>query len=180
MSRWDELFDDLEGRWAEAARAEELGSVPDRVRRDRASIDLAARLTGCLGQPVEVRLPGGVDVSGLVDEVGDGWVRLTEEGGACVIRLAAVTTLVGLGRAVRPGTVASRSPVAAALRDLARDRRPVRLSDVDGCVHEGVLMAVGADHVDLALLPVDVAPRRSSRARVVTVPLAALGSVRQG
>lgn len=127
MGRWDELFDDLEGRWAEEERADELGSVPDRVRRDRGSTTILDRALAAEGHPLQVALPGGEMLHGVLADAGVGWLRLEADERAQVVRTGAVRHLAGLPRAARPGGRVADRPVGAAVRDLARDRRAVRV-----------------------------------------------------
>src|SRR6478609_7446927 len=57
--RWDRLFDDLEAQAeADEARARDA-EVADRVRRERAQLDLHTRLLAHVGMgPLTLRLPG--------------------------------------------------------------------------------------------------------------------------
>ncbi|WP_409483553.1 hypothetical protein [Arsenicicoccus dermatophilus] len=179
MGRWDELFDDLEGRWAEEERAQELGSVPDRVRRDRGSTTILGRALAAEGRSLQAVLPGGEMLHGVLTDAGAGWLRLEADDRAQVVRTDAVRHLAGLPRAARPGGRVADRPVGAAVRDLARDRRAVRVHLTAGEVLEGMVQAVGHDHVDLALVPADVPARRGVAARLVTVPLDGIAAIRQ-
>ena len=139
MDRWDGFFDDLEGRVEEQRRADELAGLADRVRRDRAGITLAARLAGVARSGGRVHVLGGEQVSGQVDEVMVDCVVLEDGGRRAVVPLASVVRVDRLGDRPGPLSLGDRPGLGRAVRDLARDRRPVRAHDVTGVVNEGVL-----------------------------------------
>ncbi|WP_288798339.1 hypothetical protein ACF3NS_15330 [Arsenicicoccus cauae] len=179
MDRWQGFFDDLEGRVEEQRRADELAGLADRVRRDRAGVTLGARLAGSVGLPVRLHVLGGEQVAGDVDEAMVDCVVLAREGRRCVVPLAAVVRVERLGERPAELAVAGRPGMGRAVRDLARDRRPVRLHDVTGTVNEGVIDRVGQDHLDLLVLPADLPARPSQRRSRATVPFGAVAVVRQ-
>ncbi|MCG7322874.1 MULTISPECIES: hypothetical protein [Arsenicicoccus] len=179
MDRWDGFFDDLEGRVEEQRRADELAGLADRVRRDRAGITLAARLAGVARSGVRVHVLGGEQVSGQVDEVMVDCVVLEDGGRRAVVPLASVVRVDRLGDRPGPLSLGDRPGLGRAVRDLARDRRPVRAHDVTGVVNEGVLDRVGQDHLDLLVVPADLTVRAAEGRSRTTVPFSALAVVRQ-
>ena len=72
-----------------------------------------------------------------------------------------------------------RITFATVLRDLARRRRWVDITTVDGTV-AGTLDAVGRDWCEVAQHPRDVARRQSAIAGSILVPLSAVSDVRVG
>ena len=178
--RWDRLFEDLAAQAASDEARDLHWEIADRTRRERALIDLHARLLANVGSPLTVRLPGG-PLHGILLDVGPDWVLLevaTQR--PVLLALAAVRSFVGPGsRAVGPSAVARRFGLGAALRAVSRDRSTVELVDLDGCATTGTVDVVGNDHLDLAEHPVD-APRR--QANVVAhhvVPFAAVAFIRR-
>src|SRR3954471_17584736 len=115
--RWDRLFDDLEAQLAgEDARELEV-EVADRVRRERALLDVHTRLLANLGAtPAVLRLPGRVVTGRLVD-VGPDWALVESAPERPVlVALLAVRGVSGLGPGARtPSVVAKRFGLGAAL-----------------------------------------------------------------
>jgi hypothetical protein len=104
-------------------------------------------------------------VSGVLVEVGPDWLLMADDGGrSCLVALAAVRSVAGLGRRTAPaepaGPVRGRLDLRRALRGLARDRAVVQVVLDDAGVLAGTLDRVGADYVELAEHPGDV-PRRA-------------------
>lgn len=176
--RWTRLFDDLEAQLAEQERAEWEAEVGEHTRAERGALQLADRVAGVVGLDtgVEVRLRGGARASGRVGDLGQDWLTVAGQPGAEVlVPLTAVLSVRGLtGRADPVPRRVRRLDLRHALRALARDRRPVRLVDVDGTSLHGTLQAVGRDHVDLAEHADDVPPRPGEVRQTVSVPFAAL------
>ena len=79
--RWDRLFADLEGQLAAGERRELDDEVAERTRRERALVPLAERLASAFGSQVVLGLVGGVRVSGVLADLGDGWLLLRPTGG---------------------------------------------------------------------------------------------------
>jgi hypothetical protein len=78
--RWDRLFDDLQAQMdAEGQRELDL-EVSDRTRRERAAVGLHERLIAHRGLSVDLRLAGGVQVSGRVADAGSDWLLVHEHG----------------------------------------------------------------------------------------------------
>lgn len=177
--RWTRLFDDLEAQLAEQERAEWEAEVGERTRAERGALLLADRLAGVVGRgAVEMRLRGGARAAGRVTELGRDWVTLADPSEASVlVPLPAAVSVRGLvGRADPVPQRVRRLDLRQALRALARDRRPVRLLDVDGASLHGTLQGVGRDHLDLAEHPDDVPPRPSEVRQLLSVPFAALAA----
>ncbi|HSO64722.1 MAG TPA: hypothetical protein VLQ78_06440 [Ornithinibacter sp.] len=178
--RWEGLFADLEGRLAAEERRELDDEVAERTRRERALVELGARLSAAVGAPLRLGLVGGLLLQGELIDVGDGWVLVRAGATAreVLVPTSAIATLTPLGRESEPGRVARRFALGSALRALSRDRATVGVTLVGGGpLLVGTIDTVGADHLDLAEHPEGV-PRRQENVRAVTtVPFGALLSV---
>ena len=147
---------DLVALAAADADLERDAEVAERTRIERSSITLVDRLRGARAT-VELTTLGGGSTSGVVTEVGDGWVVLghvppgqlpgTAEH---LVVLAAVVAARGLGRVVASaGPVRPRS-LASVLRTWCRDRSTVSVLTSDGTVVAGLASAAYADHLELS------------------------------
>ena len=172
--RWEGLFADLEGQLAAEERRELDSEVAERTRRERALVDLTARLAAAVGTRLSVVLEGGVTVEGELRDHGDGWLLLAASGREHLVPAAAVAVVSGLPPHVDEARSARRFGVGYALRALARDRATVALHLSGGPVLVGTVDVVGADHLVLAEHPEGEPRRRENVRRVVTVPTAAL------
>lgn len=180
MTRWQRLFDDLEAQLAADDARELRWEVADRTRRERALVDLQARLlgsTGCRG--VVVRTPAG-PLTGEVCDAGSDWVLLKAGRGQVLVPLPAVRAVTGLGsRTEQPSVVAKGFGLGAALRAISRNRAPVEVVDLDGRTTSGTIDGVAADHLELAEHPLDE-PRRPANVRaLVVLPFAAVAAISQ-
>ncbi|WP_062463528.1 hypothetical protein [Demequina soli] len=165
--RWELLFEDLEARIDASERAEVDAQILDRTRDERAAVTLASRLAAQGPVLVRLVLRGGGVVAGAVADVAGAWVLLDTAEGQAVVPLAAVAAAEGLAHAAAPlSEVRRRLTVASALRELAEAGAPVT-AETDGGRWAGLIVAVGADHVDLA-----------ADGTTVAVPIAALRVVR--
>ena len=175
--RWEALFADLEAQLAAASPVEHA----DLERAEVARTPLGDRVRAHVGATLRLRLRDGTALSGTLCEAGAGWLLLDVERAAVLVPGSAVTTVGGLSRAVAApaGQVERRLGLGSVLRALARDRAPVRVQ-VEAAVLTGTVDRVGADHLDLAVHPTGEARRPSAVREVVTVPFAALLSVRSG
>ena len=175
--RWEGLFADLEGQLDAEARRELDSEVAERTRRERALVDLVARLGAARGQRLSLVLVGGRSVDGVLRDLGDGWLLLGDPVRETLVPLGAVAAASGLaGHAQEPRT-ARRFGLGYALRALARDRATVALDLTGGPPVVGTVDVVGADHLVLAEHP-DGEPRRKENVRrLLTVPFAALRAV---
>lgn len=186
--RWEQLFADLDSRFADWADAELMAELPDRERQAAGSVTMVQRCAGAIGRSITVRTRGGRAHTGELREVGPDWLLLASAAeGETIVASAAVVTLDGLTSATgMPLTVvASRFDLRLALRGIARDRAPVTIGvmgargDQGGTADlSGTLDRVGSDFLEVALHPA-WEPRRASSVRsVVLLPLAAVDSVR--
>ena len=184
-TRWQALFDDLEGQAALLAEAEQRGEVAERTRLERGRLSLADRLQAATGHPLSLRLLGAGTFAGTLVDVGPDWLLLLEAGQReLLVPLAAVQSVSGVGQRSAapspPEAVTRRLDLRWALRGLARSRSPVALVLADGSGLSGTLDQVGADHVDLAEHAPGEARRAAEVRQVRVVPLAALVGVRSG
>lgn len=179
--RWQALFADLEAQAAALDAADLASEVADRTRRETALLPLVARLRPAQGHSLALTVEGSGALGGQLLDMGPGWLLLdAAESGEVLVPMSAVLTVSGLGRWAEDDTseVARRLDLRWALRQLARSRSAVRLTTRDGAVISGTVDRVGADHLDLATHATGV-PRRVREVRqVITIPLAALGTLR--
>lgn len=177
---WEGLFADLEAQWEAQERRELDAEVADRTRRERALVDLTARLAAHRGGQVTVRTRAGDPVTGSVVDVGDGWLAVTRPQRSVLLSLAAVVGIDGLTTRSLDATAARRFGLGYALRGLSRDRATVTVLDVSGGLTTGTIDAVGADHLQVALHHSDQ-PRRAPNVQDArAIPFLALVSVSTG
>lgn len=177
--RWEQLFADLEARFAAAADAELTAEVADRIRSEAARTSLAERLAGATGAVVRVVALGGAAASGTVRRTGPDWVLLVEAHGADVlVPFAAMAAVNGVPRGVGSpgggGAVGAGLGLGSVLRAISRDRLPVVVDLVDGTTTGGTVERVGRDHLELADTLV-----RGAAAPTVLVPMTAVAMVRR-
>ena len=131
--RWEQLFDDLEGRFEHEADAEQNAQLAERVRADRARTSLTGRLQRHRG-PVRLVLRHGRLVTGELVDAGADWVVVEgDPRGATIVPLPAIVEIDGLGWESAPDTaVAGRLRLGHPLRRLARDREVVEVLDLLG------------------------------------------------
>lgn len=153
--RWDALFDDIEAQLDAVDRASAAGEVDERTRAERARVLLPDRLRAAVGREVTVMVRSGHQVSGVVLDAGLTWVLL-DDGREHLVPVPAMVGVAGLPDLVAPpaGAVLRRLGLGHALRGVARDRAVVRVL-AGGLVLRGRVDAVGADHLDLALVRPD-------------------------
>jgi hypothetical protein len=171
----EELFgylDDLEGQAAALYDAERAPELADRGRSEYLQVPLASRLMASVDQEVTLELLGVGAVTGRLARVATGWCLLQGPGQDWVVRLDAVGAVHGGSDRAVPEL--AWSPVArlgltAALRRLADSAEPCSLHLVDGRSHDGVLLRVGADFVEIAT---------GEAGRVVLVVFGALAAAR--
>ncbi|KRE37695.1 hypothetical protein ASG73_08590 [Janibacter sp. Soil728] len=175
--RWDRLFDDLEAQLAAHTRLELDAEVAERTRTERSKITLGERIAGGVGARLVVRVRGGSVARGRLDDSGDGWLLLVDDGGRQqLVATAAVLGVSGLGRP-RDDTRARRFGIGSAVRGISRDRRAVAVIDVDGGTTHGTIDGVGADAFDITEHPLD-SPRRAENVRGERViPFAAVALI---
>ena len=186
--RWEQLFADLDSRFAHWSDAELMAELPDRQRREAGAVTMIQRCAGSLGAAITVWTRGGRTHAGELREVGPDWLLLGGPGaGDTVVATAAVVAIDGLTAASGAplSAVASRFDLRLALRGIARDRSPVTVTVAgtaaptgSGTDFSGTLDRIGSDFVELAQHPAWEPRRRSTVRSVLVVPLAAVDSVR--
>jgi len=178
--RWEGLFADLEGQLAAEERRELDSEVAERTRRERALVDLTGRLAATVGSPVSLLVEGGRVVSGVLADVGDGWLLVADPPRELLVPRGALVTVEGLPPHADPARTARRFGLGHALRALARDRATVTLEVSSGAPLVGTIDVVGADHLVLAEHPEGEPRRRENVRRLLTVPFAAVRTVGSG
>lgn len=161
--RWDRLFEDLADHVEQDVTTAQDAEVAERIRAERARVDLSSRLRAHRG-PLRLLLRHGRLLSGELLDAGADWVQLDgDPRGPTLVPLAAVVEIDGLGWAhAAPSPVLARLTLGYPLRRLARDREVVEVLDVLGRTLTGTVDAVGADAFELAMHPRDVPRRRAA------------------
>ena len=141
---------ELESRFDEE-RVRDLEELIDELTdAERASVTLSARLAGAVGV-LTLALRGGHVVSGQVLDSTRTWVLLRGEGGDSLVMMSAVVGAWPLGRSVaRESSIRGGIGVGHVLRELSARGVGVAIES-DGGDHRGIIDAVYADHVDVAL-----------------------------
>ena len=159
---------------AAEADLERDSEAAERTRIERSALTLADRLRGAHG-PVEAAVRGGGRCSGLVTEVGDGWVLLArtppgrqEPSSLHLVLLPAVVAVRGMGRPLvrEEGRLPARA-LGSVLRAWCRDRASVSVALVEGDVVVGLASAAYADHLEVS----------TGGGATVAVPYAAISTV---
>jgi hypothetical protein len=182
--RWDALFADLEAQADALAAAERAAEVDERTRGEVNALHAIDRLRAAEGAPVSLVLAGGLTLAGRVGRVGPDWLLLDEDGGReTLVVLAHLVRLRGLGRYTAvPGSAGelfARLGLRHALRGIARDRDVVRVLLRDGATVDATVDRVGADFIEVAIVPAGEARRHGAVHDVELVPLGALVAVRR-
>lgn len=176
--RWDDLFADLEAQLAAAEGASLAADVGQQLRQEVSRQTLVRRLRAAVGTELVLGV-GDQVLHGRLGAVGPDWVLMTGPA-EVLVPLSALDWTQGLGRASHaepPGHVWSRLGLASALRALARDRAAVRVRTAAPEALTGTIDRVGADHLDLALHPLDTPRRAAAVTGVRTIPFAAVRAV---
>ena len=157
--RWEErlleVFDDLEQQAEGLALLARDAAVGERARELYSEVDLASRLHGSVGAPVELVVPGAGAVRGRLARAGRDWCLLAPDDGPgteVVVNLRGLLGVRGLAPRAAPErtrSVTARLGLASALRGVAADAEPVVVVRTDGEVRRGRLARVGADFVEL-------------------------------
>ncbi|WP_062386506.1 hypothetical protein [Demequina iriomotensis] len=164
--RWDLLFADLEAALDATERGDVEAEIAERARDERAQVALAGRALAHVGGDVRIVLADGSVVAGALADAAGSWWLLDCAGGQVLVPCAAIAGIDGLGHAATAvGEVRRRMGLGVVLRELAESGGRVAVDTAAGR-WEGVIAAVGADHLDLMA--------RTTRA----VPLAAILAVR--
>lgn len=172
--RWEGLFADLEGQMAAEERRELDSEVAERTRRERALLDLTARLGAGVGRPLSLTLVGGRILDGDLLDVGDGWLLLGDGARDLLVPHPALAAVVGLPQQARDPRTARRFGLGYALRALARDRATVALDLGGELAMVGTIDVVAADHLVLAEHLEGEPRRRENVRRLLTVPFGPL------
>jgi hypothetical protein len=182
--RWDAMFADLEAQAEAMSRAERAAEVDERARIEVGALVMLDRLRAAVGTRLRLRCVGPLAINGVLTAVGRDWLLLDAGDGREAV--VALESLLGVGELGRlstvpgaAGIVESRLALPHALRGIARDRSPVRLSLADGSTLTATIDRVGADFVDAAIHPAGGTRRRGEVQEIRLVPLAALVAVRR-
>ena len=165
---------ELEARFDEQ-RVRDLEELIDELTdAERASVTLSARLAGASGI-VTLALRGGQVVSGQILDSTRTWVLMRGENGDSLVMLSAIVGTWPLGRSVaRESSIRGGVGVGHVLRELSARGVGVAIES-DGGDHRGVIDAVYADHVDVALSGAAVSFDGRDEQEGVTVSLALAG-----
>ena len=168
---------ELESRFDEE-RVRDLEELIDELTdAERASVTLSARLAGAVGV-LTLALRGGHVVSGQVLDSTRTWVLLRGDGGDSLVMLSAVVG--ALGRSVaRESSIRGGIGVGHVLRELSTRGVGVAIES-DGGDHRGIIDAVYADHVDVALSGTAISydGRDEQEGQTVSLALAGLRRLR--
>lgn len=180
--RWEQLFGDLEGQAQAWQDAELDAEILDRTRGEVSRLLLANRLRAQVGGRVQLQVGGAGSVTGVLSRLGADWLLLCDPADV-VVPLDAVHVVADLAlEAVSPagvGHVEARLPLTAALRAIAVDRCPVRVTLRDGTQLTGTPSRVGHDFVDLARHDLGDRAREAAVQGQATVSFGALAMVRR-
>lgn len=181
--RWDELFRDLEAQFEAEASGDLAGELADRARRESSHLRLVDRLLPAVGRAIRLRVSGAGDIGGHLRQVAAEALLVEEPGGRhALVPLSAILAVAGArSSSAVPGSqgrVFERLRLAAALRELARDRVGVRIVLRDGAVLTGTVDRVGQDFFEIAEHAEGEPRLRDHVTGVRLVPLAAIGLVR--
>lgn len=173
---WDEalfdVLDELEGRAEALYAAERDAELADRSRAEYATVTLEARLMASAGRGVALDVAGAGRVAGELRRVGTGWCLVAGDGRDWLIPTGAVEAATGLSDRAVPEvawSAVARLRLGSALRRLADEGVPCVVLTRSGTRHDGVLLRVGRDFVELEA--------DEEQRRVVVVPLAAVAAV---
>ena len=144
------FVDELETCFDEE-RVRDLEELIDELTdTERALVTLSARLAGADGD-ITLALRGGATITGSVLDSTRSWVLLRGSHDDSLIMLSAIVAAWPLGRSVaRESSVRGGVGVGHVLRELGARGVGVVIES-DGGDHRGIIDAVYADHVDVAL-----------------------------
>lgn len=164
--RWDALFADLQAQLEAEQRTDHDVEIRDLAEAEVAGTRFADRLRALVGGPLTVRLIDGSDWAGMVADAAPEWLLLAQGERRHLVPAAAIALAWPLaGIAPAAGRVESRLGLGSVLRALAAEGQAVMVRTRAGD-HNGLLVRVGADHLDVA-----------AAAGVLSVPWSALLSV---
>ncbi len=179
--RWDELFADLSGQFDALDDADLTAELADGLRHEFGRVTMLERLSGAVGGPIRILLPGGRLVTGQLRQLGPDWLLIRESPSSeLLIALAAVVAIEGLSRRTggQLGDVDRRFDLRKAVRTVARDRSAVTVSAATDVELTGTIDRVGADFLELAAHPTGDFRRRGVVRSVQLVPLSAVQMIR--
>lgn len=181
--RWERLIEEIGAQLDQEERQARDGEIADRIRREVAAVTLLDRLRAAEGQDVVLVLEPDRVHRGTIRQVGSDWLLLAEPAGECLVALAHVQTIAGLGAL----TAAQLAPSARrifdgmdlryALRGIAIDRAQVRIATSGGGELTGTIDRVGADFLDVAVHAVGEPRRRAQVTARSTIVLSSLVEV---
>lgn len=162
--RWNALFADLQAEAEAEDDADRRSEVADHTRAEVGRLRLIDRLAPLLEAGhggLRLGLLGHDPVAGDLYALGADWLLLIQSAGSThreiLVPLSAVQWLQGTGaRSAEPGwegIVGARLTLRVALRRIVRDRSAVVLGLTGGDVLAGRPARVGADHLELDVLP---------------------------
>ena len=170
---------ELEARFDEERERDLEELIDELTDAERASVTLSARLAGAVGI-VTLALRGGHVVSGQILDSTRTGVLLRGEGGDSLVVLSAVVGAWPLGRSVaRESSIRGGVGVGHVLRELSARGVGIAIES-DGGDHRGVIDAVYADHVDVALSGTAISydGRDEQEEMIVSLALAGLRRLR--
>lgn len=155
---WDDdlfgLLDDLEAQAEAAYDLEREVELADRGRAEYAAVTLGSRLMASVGCEVAVTVRAVGVLRGRLARVSEGWCLLVASGRDWVVPWEAVSSVVG-GSERSVAEVAwspvTRLGLGAALRRLAESGHACVVHTVDQHHHDGRVLRVGKDFVELAV-----------------------------
>jgi len=148
--RWDALFADLQAQWEAEVRAEGDAEIRELAEAEAAGTAFADRLRARRGTAITVRLPDGSDRAGVVTDAAPEWVVLAEGERRHLVPISAIAIAWPLaGAAPAAGRVERGLGLGHVLRALANEGQEVVVR-THGGDHAGLLVRVGADHLDVA------------------------------
>lgn len=181
--RWERLIEEIGAQLEQEERDERDAEIADRIRREVAQVELLERLRAVEGEQVSVSVAPDRIHRGELRQVGAGWLLIAAPPGECLIALAHLQTVVGLGRrTASPLQAPARRMFVGmdlryALRGVAADRAPVRIGLSGGGELTGTIDRVGRDFIDVALHAIGEPRRSQSVTGSTTVALSALAEV---
>ena len=153
---WEEhlfdLFEELESQAEVLYGAERAPEIADRSRAEYRAVTLASRFMASLDHELVVHVAGVGPLAGILERVGDGWMLLRGPGQDWAVPLDAVQSVLGVSDRSVPEVAWPRVDtlgLGSFLRRLAEEEQPCVLHLRAGGRHEGTLLRVGSDFVEL-------------------------------
>lgn len=153
--RWEALFADMEAQLGAAESRGRQNEVAELTRAERATVGLCDRLRAAVGTEIRLSLRSGL-LRAVVVDVASTWLLVSEADREHLVPLSSIGAVARLGAASAPdpGAVVRALGLGHALRAIARDRTLVHVTGIAGTV-TGRIDAVGADHIDVAVVYAD-------------------------